>query len=205
MRKIVLALCVLALAAAAWATEVILQPASEGKDAHVRSLGGSSNYGNYTYLTVNWSPSQESRGLVEFDLSVIPTGSTIDSAVLDLYTYTNNPNDNFGIYRITASWVESTVTWDTQPAHDASAYATTLVNGAGHYTWNIKTLVQEWISGTYPNNGFKLIRPSGNLTSWPYFCSSDHATQDWRPKLTVNYTLTAIAPSSLGRVKALYR
>jgi hypothetical protein len=204
MKKLLFLLAAVVLATAALAVEVVLQPGAEGKDAHIRSQGPTSNYGSYAYLTVNWSPAQESRGLVEFNLSTIPSGANITSAILELYTYTNNPNDNFAIYRITATWDEMAVTWSNQPAHAATAYATTLVQGAGTYSWNITTLVQEWVNNTYPNYGFKLIRPSALTSSWPYFASSDHATYA-HPKLTVNYTMTGVAPSSLGRVKALYQ
>ena len=207
MRKLLVVLVLLGtFAGLALADTLVLQPAAEGKDAHVRSLGGTSNYGSYAYLTVNWSPAQEGRGLVQFEgLSAIPAGSTITSAILELYSYANNPNDNYTINRITATWVEMTVTWDNQPAHDPTPAATVLVAGAGTYSWTITALVQAWVTGTYQNYGFKLIRPSGAMTSQPYFCSSDNTTYA-KPKLTVIYTPgSAVAPASLGRVKAAFK
>jgi hypothetical protein len=191
------------LAGSAFGATLVLQPGSEGKDSHIREQGPSSNYGTYNQLTVNWSPNQPNRGVVEFDLSPC-NGATINSAYIDLYNRANSPNDYFGIYRITATWEEMTVTWSNQPAHFATAYAELNVPSTGHYEFDVKTLVQQWASGTYVNYGFKLIKRTESGT-YPYFCSSDYATADYRPKITVDYTPSGIAPTSMGKVKALFR
>jgi len=156
---------------------------------------------------VNYGTGRTVRGLVEFTgLSAIPKNSTVNTAKLELWVnYSNRPNDNFGIYRITASWSETSVNWSTQPAHHATAYDKKLVNTGGWFTYDIKTLVQQWVNETYPNYGFILKRDNESGSSWPYFVSSDYATAGNRPKLTVDYTLTGIAGTSIGKVKALYR
>ncbi|HUV86128.1 MAG TPA: DNRLRE domain-containing protein [bacterium] len=77
--------------------------------------------------------------------------------------------------------------------------------GVAHYKFNVKTLVQVWVSGTYPDYGFKVIKGTEGPGTYPYVCSSDHATADYRPKLTVDYTPSAIAPTSFGKVKALFK
>ncbi|MEE8639674.1 MAG: DNRLRE domain-containing protein, partial [bacterium] len=109
------------------------------------------------------------------------------------------------IYRVTATWAEMTVTWTNQPAHNSTAYATTLVQGGKWYAWDVKTLIQDWVNATYSNYGFKLIRRNEAGGAWPYFVSSDYPTGTNRPKLTVDYTPTAIAPASVGKVKALFK
>ena len=187
------------------AASLVLQPGSEGKDSHIRALGPTSNYGSYTYLTVNWSPNQANRGLVEFTgLSAIAKGSTVNSAKLELYSRYNSPRDYFDIFRITASWSEMTVNWTNQPAHFATRYATVMVPSSGTYSWDVKTLVNEWVQETHSNYGFKLIKRTESST-YPYFVSSDYGTATNRPKLTVDYTPTAIAPTSVGKVKALFK
>jgi len=197
------------LAAAAFAVEVVLQPGpTKGKDAEIMSASPNTNFDSGSYaqnLISNTSPPQEHRGLVEFDLSDIPSHVTINSAILDLYNRLNNPNEAFAIYRITASWDEHTVTWNDQPAHDGYVWASTVINGPGHYTWDITTLVQQWNNEVYMNYGFKVIKPSGNITGWPFIPSSDYPNADIRPKLTVNYTGNDVAPTSLGRIKALLK
>ena len=127
------------LVGSAFGATLVLQPGSEGKDSHIRSGGPTSNYGTYSQLTVNWSPTQENRGIVEFDLATI-SGATINSAYIDLYNRANTTNDNFGIYRVTASWVETSVTWSNQPAHIATAYVKVRVGGTGSYRVDVKTL-----------------------------------------------------------------
>jgi hypothetical protein len=197
-------LTLLLAAGTVFAAELVLQPGSEGKDAMLNRYSGTTNYGTYTQLMVNYGSSRAVRGIVEFEgLSAIPKGSTVNSATIELYSWANNPNDYFGIYRVTAAWVEMSVTWSNQPAHYATAYAKVQVTGSGTYRWDVKTLVAEWVAGTYSNYGFILKRDNEELASWPYFVSSDHATYA-HPKITVNYTPSAIAPVSVGKVKALF-
>jgi hypothetical protein len=186
------------------AATLVLQPGSEGKDSHIRSGGPTRNYGTYSQLTVNWGPTQENRGIVEFNLTPI-SGATINSASLDLYNRANTTNDYFGIYRVTASWSEMVVTWSNQPAHHATAYVKVMVGGTGVWKFDVKTLVSQWAAGTYVNYGFILKKDNEMRSPYPYFCSSDHGTSTWRPKITVDYTPSGISPTSMGKVKALYR
>src|SRR6266496_3176044 len=76
--------------------------------------------------TNNGNPSNE-RGLIQFDLTAIPQASTIVSAQLSLFHNPNPASGNPGhsqmsgsndalLQRITSTWDESTVTWNTQPA-----------------------------------------------------------------------------------------
>jgi hypothetical protein len=198
-------LALLLAAGTVFATELVLQPGSEGKDAMLNRYSGTTNYGTYSQLMVNYGSARAVRGIVEFEgLSAIPQGSTVNSAEVELYSWANSPNDYFGIYRVTAAWSETSVTWSNQPAHFATAYVKVLVPSSGTYKWDVKTLVAEWVAGTYPNYGFILKRDNEELSSWPYFCSSDHATYA-HPKITVDYTLVGIAPTSMGKVKALFR
>jgi hypothetical protein len=195
--------------ATAFAAELVLQPGADGKDAMVSILEPSVNFGNYRYLTANFGPATEVRGLVDFEgLSAI-SGATVNSAYLDLWIDTANSTDyDFGIYRVTASWEESSVTWQNQPAFVAEPYAKIKVSGAagGPYTWDVKALVQEWAAGAYMNYGLVLKRVDMQYPSnWPYFCSGDNANASYHPRLRVDYTPPAVFPTSLGQVKALLR
>jgi len=192
-----------------FADTLVLQPGADGKDAMVNVMEPAVNFGNYAYLMVNFGPATEVRGLVEFDGLGVLSGATINAASFDLWIDRANSTDyDFGVYRLTESWEEATVTWQNQPAHAAAAYATIKVSGAvgGPYTWDVKTLLQEWADGTYVNYGLLLRRVDMNYPSnWPYFCSSDHSNGSYHPRLTVDYTVPAVAPTSMGRVKALFR
>jgi hypothetical protein len=206
VKGLAILLAFLALAAVAFGAELVLQPGSEGKDSMVSDYHSTTNFGTSAQLMVNFGSSRAVRGIVEFEgLSAIPKGSTVNSAAVELYSRANSPNDYFGIYRVTATWAEMTVTWSNQPAHYATAYAKVLVPSTGTYKFDVKTLVAEWVAGTYTNYGFILKRDNEAGSSWPYFCSSDHATADWRPKITVDYTPSAVTPISAGKVKALFK
>jgi len=70
------------------------------------------NYGGAPVVDANF-PSPERRILLRFDVSSIPAGTTIQSAIMRLYcstvtTPTNNPK-NVNAYYVTASWVEGTL------------------------------------------------------------------------------------------------
>jgi hypothetical protein len=188
----------------ALAAELIIQPGSEGKDAMVSAAFPTRNYGDYDLLMVNnGSPV---RGLVEFEgLSAVPKGATVISAVLTLYNRNNTPNDTFRIYRVTQSWAEMAVTWNGQPAYYPTSYAAKFVEGTGYFRFDIKTLVQEWVDGTYPNYGFIVVRDNEAGSRWPYFISSDYTTEARRPQLTVNYTMASLEPASFGRIKTAFR
>lgn len=209
MRRIKIIAAALLAASSAFAAELVLQPGAEGKDAMVSIMEPSVNYGNYRYLMVNFGPATEVRGFAEFEGLLSLSGATVNTAYLDLWIDTVNSTDyDFGVYRVTASWEESVVTRNNQPAHDATPYDKIKVSGAvgGPYTWDVKTLVQEWAAGTYPHYGLMLKRVDMQYpTNWPYFCSSDNATASYHPRLTVDYTPPAVLPISVGKVKALLR
>ena len=209
MRKIIILAAALLAASSAFAAELVLQPGAEGKDAMVSILEPSVNYGNHKNLTVNFGPATEVRGFVEFEGLSSLSGATVNTAYLDLWIDTVNSTDyDFGVYRVTASWEESSVTWQNQPAHHATPYDKIQVSGAagGPYTWDVKTLVQEWAGGTYPHYGLMLKRVDMQYpTNWPYFCSSDNANASYRPRLRVDYTPPAVLPTSGGKVKTLFR
>lgn len=209
MKGLAIFIAVLLAAGPAFGATLVLQPGAEGKDAMVNILEPSVNYGNYRYLMVNFGPATEVRGLVEFEGLAAISGATINSGYLDLWIDTSNATDyDFGVYRITEAWGEATVTWQNQPAHVATPYDKIRVSGApgGPYTWNVKDLVQEWASETYANYGFMVKRVNMQYPSnWPYFCSGDNANSGYHPRLRVDYVPPAVSPTSMGKVKTLFR
>jgi hypothetical protein len=209
LKFVTIFIAVLLTAGAALGEELVLQPGAEGKDAMVNILEPSVNFGNYAYLMVNFGPATEVRGLVEFEGLAAIEGASVNSAYLDLWTDRSNSTDyDFGVYRLTEKWEEAAVTWQNQPAHNETAYDKVRVSGAagGPYTWNVKVLVQEWANKTYPNYGLMVKRVNmENPTNWPYFCSSDHTNSGYHPRVRVDYVPPAVSPTSMGRVKALFR
>lgn len=212
MKKLYVVFGLLSVTACVFSATLVSQPGSEGTDVGAMQASPSGNFGNSENLMMNFGPSYECRAFLSWDLASIPAGSTINTATLEIWVdsrYPNATNYNFGVYRVTASWTEGGVTWNNQPAYNATAYDTKMVTGAAGSltTFDVKNLVAEWVAGTYTNYGFCVKRVDmNNPTNWPYFCAGDNPSSANRPRISIDYTpATGIAPSSLGRVKATFK
>jgi hypothetical protein len=101
-------------------------------------------------------------GLIKFNLSKLPAGSTIKSAKLYLYYYRWQDNYPAGrelnLYRITSDWDEDTVTWNTAPSYNQTPTANSSVPSSVNIwmEWNVKSDVKDFVLGT-PNYGWRLI------------------------------------------------
>jgi len=178
------------------AEAVTLQPGPEGKDTWIWDSQDYS-HGDWGELRVNDTSSFNQYTLIEFDLSSIPTGSPITSAILGLYRYGgwNNSGLKVDAHQILSSWTED-VRWSTRPVFNSSPESTTNVYGNGWYTWDITSLAQEWINATTPNDGIALF--DDGTSYFKRFVSSDNATAtqpsyalpptdpSYRPYLEVN-------------------
>lgn len=193
-------------------TTVTLQPgAAAGNDA---SLGSHTNYGtennNYgtniyfnSYCIPGASGGQNTnRAIIEFDLTSIPTGATIVSANLTLYAagYINSTlNGHFGsnnscmLQRITSSWTESAVTWNTAPTTTAvnQVIMPQSTTSTQDYTSNVTAMVQDMINNPSTSFGFyfALITENPSSQAGLLFCSSDHSNAAKWPKLEITYTM----------------
>jgi len=94
------------------------------------------------------SSSQESRSLIEFDVSSIPLGTTIKSSYLYLYNWNGTSGISLEVDQITSSWSTAT-TWNTQPTYTTSNSATS-TSGANNtwQTWDLTAIATLWIDGT---------------------------------------------------------
>lgn len=127
--------------------------------------------------------------MVEFDLSEIIGGPYhIVNATLEVYQSVAGsvPSTSYAVHRITSSWIESTVTWNSRPSW-ATQVEATFTSSSGSQWWNfdITNLVQTWVNGT-DNHGLIVYKSSGCNTP-PTVFSSDHTTDSLRPKLTIEY------------------
>ncbi len=198
--------------------------AGSGKDVMIDDFYNSRNHGDYE-LHVSTDPGWLINTLIQFDLPEIPAGAKIHSAQLELYhknTIGSNTGSGATVHRVTRDWVEGTMsgggtadgaTWDTWDGsanwttaggdYSVSIEASSAINAAtGDWeSWDIKTLVQGWIDGDYPNNGL-LLKGSGmvNVT----FASKENADPTLHPKLSITYAcecgVTCQPPQGSGNV-----
>jgi len=208
-------------------TSVMLNPDPQGSWNHVMAtidLGASkdtniysgswssNNYGASEWIEIDSGGGDlgDGRMLFQFDLSSIPSGATITSATLKLYSQQDEGGSiSMNVYRVTESWTEgtndhsagrsnwdyrtSTQLWSTAGGTvDSNIYATLVSDGnTGWDHWDITTLAQQWHDGTHTNYGMMLASPSSGDYEVEY--KTRESTTN-KPILTIEYTLPNQAP-----------
>jgi hypothetical protein len=203
--------------ASAWSSSVIQPGPADGKATFVMFQSGKpgdcANWGRYARLHVGANVLSVRRGLVQFDLSAVPTGARIASATLSLY----HPDTLRGsgvveVHRVTTAWPEGTgvntctgdgATWTSPWAAAGGDFdpsvVSSLAKSAGDAptwdSWDVTSVVRGWVSHAQPNDGLLLkladerSSPCTTVTNCNYWA---YATDDWpdatlRPKLTITY------------------
>ena len=159
-------------------------PTSNFGTAGSLSVGNASIGGDITRIYIQFNLSSS-------PLSSIPSTAVITSADLDLFYYDNDSISilgDVGAYQVNSLWVETGITWNTQPSFGASPLTTTTVPAAfttDFRVWNLKTLYQGWFDHSIVNYGV-MLRDTTEATSEGYklFHSTAAANQ---PKLVISY------------------
>lgn len=183
---------------------ITLRPnAVEGKDAVIGDLQNSSNFGNHADFAAvagtNGGNSSILRSLIDFDWSVIPSGATISSASLSLYSY-NSPNNGSHnttsgsnaseLRRITSTWDENTVTWDNQPSSSTQNMVTLPMSTSSiqdYLNIDVTALVQDIVNNPSTSYGFMLKLVTEQYYRAMIFGSSDNTDSNLHPKLDICY------------------
>jgi hypothetical protein len=170
-----------------------------------------SNYGERAYLYVRGKPF---RALVRFDLSRIPDKSTIVSASFGLYKWygIGCSGRTYAAHRVTSSWTEMGVTWKKRDGvnyweswggdvsrEDAASVA--LPDGEGWVRWDVKAMVQGWVSGSHENHGLliKDKNEDGDVNRYSVFWSREYTGDpSLQPRLVVEYMTTSSAHGEKG-------
>jgi len=204
--------CFFAIGMISAQTCVTLQPGASGIDAVIGAVVPNTPGPTHTdFSSEQWTYggiNKESVGLLKFDLSFIPTGSTINSAYLSLYANTNSSNGINGspmhgnnasnLERVTSTWDENTVTWNTRPT-------TTTVNQIllptstsptqDYPNINITGFAQFWAQNPSQNYGMELDMITTSALTSMIFASSDQSDPTKAPKLVICYSPPCATPT----------
>lgn len=141
------------------------------------------------------------RVLVKFDLSSIPTTATVQSATLELFGvgyYNSLLPGNFGnnasyIKRITSSWTENSVTWNTEPSvtNAGVSYLAPSTSSDQDYQIDVLSITEYMIQNPSLNFGYlfgmQVENPDNSAAL--LFHSSDASDPANRPRLCVEYRI----------------
>jgi len=185
---------------------VTIQPdGTTGKDSWVVSSSPGSFNGTSPYVYAvcyNSGTLNVYRSYLQFDLSVLPPGTIINNAKLNLYNTQfglNAPVNSTFLDPVTAIWNELGVKWSNQPA--VTTYNRVTIPGTNNASqdWlniNVKGSVISMVNNPAKNNGWRLWlqneAQAGNMTVG----SSDNTTASWRPKLVVTYAWAKVDAGS---------
>lgn len=151
-------------------------------------------YGSEDSIWLRPNNNAINRGLVRFDLSDIPAGSTITSARFYLVPQDDRTGQATYIYRLTTGWSEASANWQSpwsSPGGDFDSnlsYAQILNEQKNcAIEVDITGLVQAWVDGDFPNYGM-LLYAVGSSPPLRYTSKEDSANPEQAPRLLVAYT-----------------
>ncbi len=189
-------------------TCITLQPDGEsGQDAILHGLGSLVNM-NYCCngqfpagaCTFSGVPGNV-RGVLDFNLSWIPSGTLINSATLSLYAWgasvgfgphnTLSGSNECWLQRITSNWDENSVTWNNQPPTTTMNQVTLPASTSptqDYLNINVTALVQDMIDNPTSSFGFLFKLHTESYYRLMNFCSSDHVDNTKHPKIEICYS-----------------
>ena len=182
---------------------LIVQPS--GKDTHLNIGSVNSNYSADTFIQIysQWPK----RAILEYDISEIPGGATLDTATLNLYDYLHFGSPGGYVvwaYKQThTDWVEAQATWNIYKTGSSwtaaggdyvttnpSGGSTTVPASAGAWmSWNVLAIVQDAYDLSIVAE-FLIKYENEELTAATTRWYSRRYTDDTSlcPKLTIEYT-----------------
>jgi hypothetical protein len=183
---------------------VVLRPGiNDGKNALIVSNLPNTNYAKHPdFAAIAWTSNNDlvdARSFIQFDLSGIPEGATINSAKLSLYSYNspsngshssmNGSNESY-LRRITEPWIEDSITWNNQPAF-SEINQVLLPQSTGslqNYTdIDVTKLVMDMLGNDKGNFGFVLQLANESYYRRMVFASSANSNINIRPKLEIDF------------------
>ncbi len=141
----------------------LLAQAPSSADTFTVSSSPRTNYGAWPLIAVQ----QGSNGYIQFNLSHLPANASVTKATLRLFVDAVARNGSFDVYQLNNAWSEGSLNYSNAPALGSSAtggnpIAITTSNLNQFLIIDITPLVQQWVSGSLPNNGVALALTTSN-------------------------------------------
>lgn len=175
------------------------------EDSYVRENEPNTNFGDDWYLYVsNYTHFGEEQDYIKFDLSEIPSDSTIVSATLSLYCYYVDwiPIYVEAHYCPDNSWTEMGITWNNKPSYDSAPTDTQYVSVEDTwYSWNVSTDVQQALSNGYLTE--VMISTDMSETGVEFYSREYSATPYFGPTLTICYE--SATSGNIGGLKTTWK
>jgi hypothetical protein len=194
---------------------ITVKPDPNGPQTLLLSISGNNNEQNFAlfngtnatfrntellaYSSSTGNPFQIARGAFKFDLSVIPTGSTISSARLSLFSNPTSTtilqpgsaanagtNNAFVLMKLKSAW-SITTAWAQQPQVDTFNLPETAHTNLPSLDLDIDVKAMVDSMRSQGNNGFLIGLRNESSSNMRNFASSTNANTSKRPKLTIVY------------------
>jgi Chaperone of endosialidase len=167
------------------------------QDAFTNSASPSTNYGANVLLDVNGT---KQVSYIQFDLTPIPSSSSVSKATLKLYVNAVTKTGSFNVDYVNGTWAEETITYSMAPALGsaiANNVTLTTADKNQYVLIDITPALQAWLGGSQPNDGIALV---ANSTFNASFDSKENATTSHPAELDVVFsgggTITGVLTGS---------
>jgi hypothetical protein len=160
------------------------------EDSDIAQDYGSWAAGAYPWLVTGWSPNPH-RTLTYFDVSFIPTGSTIVSATAAWRAEWNTHHQLVRAHRVVEPWAEATVSWANFSAlsnYDPTVLGTfDAFGGNAFMSVSLTGMYQDIVDGVEPDYGVILESdvPPENVGQKYTYSGSEVSNVSKRPKLDI--------------------
>lgn len=170
-------------------------------DTYVSQGRSTANFGASLQMAVGYdgpgcfpgTDDEASRGLIQVDVSPIPSETSIVAATLNVHAdfacFVNQSNVPVTTHRISENWAEEAVTWETQPSFAEAHGTITVTDVLTWYQLDVTDLVDGWLTETWPNHGIMLQGPEsgGSNFSLTRFASREKADGTLASYLRLTY------------------
>src|SRR5208282_2579430 len=158
----------------------------DNNDATVDSGTPGTNYGTSVGFSIGGGLfADKLHSYVGFDMSSIPAGALITSAVLYLYCTGSSGLNTIDAWRIISSWSENTITWNTVPSTGIQING---ISGLGATGW-VSTDVTSLVTTQSSFYGIYLAMYSESQDNADYMNFASHELGGYTPYLIISYVL----------------